>query len=124
VGEATAAGIGKITPQTGEAVQAKGQAVYDAGQYRAVIRRPLETGDKTDFVFPVGQFFPIAFWVWDGSEGDEGAKAAISTWYYVRLEAPASNRHLVIPFIAVVVTVGLEMGLTRWAKRRQGRREP
>ncbi len=124
VGEATAAGIGKITPQAGEAMQAKGQAVYDAGQYRAVIRRPLKTGDKADFVFPVGQFFPIALWVWDGSEGDEGAKAAISTWYYVRLEAPASNRHLVIPFGAVLVTVGLELGLTRWAKRRQDRRQP
>ncbi len=124
VGEATATGVGKLTPQTGEAVQAKGQAVYDAGQYRAVIRRALRTPDKADFVFPVGEFFPMALWAWDGSEGDEGAKAAISTWYYVRLEAPASKRQFVIPPIAALVTVGLELGLSRWVKRRRGRQEP
>jgi len=124
VGEATAAGIGKVTPQQGEAVQAKGQLVYDAGQYRAVIRRPLKTADQADFAFPVGEFFPMAFWAWDGSEGDEGARAAVTSWYYVRLEAPASTRRFVIPPIAALVTVGLELGLSRWARRRRDRQGP
>ncbi|HKZ75863.1 MAG TPA: c-type cytochrome, partial [Actinomycetota bacterium] len=120
VGEATAAGIGKVTPQTGEAVQAKGEVVYDAGQYRATIRRPLKTADQADFAFPADQFFPIAFWAWDGGEGEEGAKASVSTWYYVRLEAPASKRQFVIPPIAVLGTALLEVGLSRWAQRRRG----
>jgi DMSO reductase family type II enzyme heme b subunit len=120
-GEATATGVGKLAPQSGEAVQARGQGVYDAGQYRAVLRRPLETAEPADFVFPVGQFFPMAFWAWDGSDGDEGARAAISTWYYVRLEAPSSKGRFVIPFLAVFVTVGLELGLSRWAQRRRER---
>jgi len=121
VGEATATGAGKIVPQTGESVQARGQAVYDAGQYRVVVRRPLRTSDRADFLFPVGQFFPMAFWAWDGSEGDEGAKAAISTWYYVRLEVPSSQRRFVIPPLAALVTVGVELGLSRWAQRRRSR---
>jgi len=120
VGEATAAGIGKVTPQTGEAVQAKGEVVYEAGQYRATIRRPLKTADQADFAFPADQFFPIAFWAWDGGEGEEGAKAAVSAWYYVRLEAPASKRQFVIPPIAVLGTALLEVGLSRWAQRRRG----
>jgi DMSO reductase family type II enzyme heme b subunit len=120
-GEATATGVGKLAPQSGPAVSVKGQAVYDAGQYRAVLRRPLKTEDKADFVFPVGQFFPMAFWAWDGSEGDEGARAAISTWYYVRLEAPASGGRFVIPFLAVFVTAVLEFGVSRWAQRRRDR---
>jgi DMSO reductase family type II enzyme heme b subunit len=120
VGEATAAGVGKVTPKTGAAVQAKGQAVYDAGQYRLVIRRPRKTVDANDFVFPAEEFFPIAFWAWDGSEGDDGAKASVSTWYYVRLEAPPSKRQFVIPPLAALVTVGLELGLLRWAQRRRG----
>jgi DMSO reductase family type II enzyme heme b subunit len=119
VGEATAQGVGKVTPQAGEAVQAKGQVVYDAGQYRAVIRRPRETPDKTDFVFPAADFFPIAFWVWDGSEGEAGAKAAVSTWYHVRLEAASSGRTFVIPPIAALGTVALELGLLRWVRRRR-----
>ncbi len=119
VGEATGAGAGKMTPQAGEAVQAKGQAVYDAGQYRVVIRRPLETADPQDFVFRAGEFFPVAFWAWDGSEGDEGPKAAISTWYYARLEPPASKRQFVLPPLVALVVGGAEIGLARWARRRR-----
>jgi hypothetical protein len=118
VGEATGAGAAKITSQAGEAVQAKGQAVYEAGQYRAVIRRPLKTADAQDFVFRPGEFFPVGFWVWDGSEGDEGPKAAISTWYYARLEPPASNRRFVLPPILALVTGAAGFGLARWAQQR------
>jgi DMSO reductase family type II enzyme heme b subunit len=118
VGEATGSGAAKITSQAGEAVQAKGQAVYEAGQYRAVIRRPLKTADAQDFVFRPGEFFPVGFWVWDGSEGDEGPKAAISTWYYARLEPPASNRRFVLPPILALVTGAAGFGLARWAQQR------
>jgi DMSO reductase family type II enzyme heme b subunit len=117
-GEATATGAGKITPQAGEAVQVKGQAVYDAGQYRLVVRRPLKTADSQDFVFRPGEFFPVAFWAWDGSDGDDGPKAAISTWYYARLEPPASNRRFVLPPVLALVTGAAGVGLTRWAQRR------
>jgi DMSO reductase family type II enzyme heme b subunit len=123
VGEATAAGIGKLAPQAGEAVQAKGQAVYQAGQYRVVIRRPLRTPDQGDFAFPTGDFFPIAFWAWDGSEGDEGAKAAVTSWYYGRLETSSTARQIVVPPIAALVTAGFGFGLSRWAQRRRGRPE-
>jgi DMSO reductase family type II enzyme heme b subunit len=119
VGEATATGLGKLAPQAGQAVQAKGQVVYDAGQYRAVIRRPLKTADSDDFVFRPGEFFPVAFWAWDGSEGDEGAKAAVSTWYYARLEPPRSTRQFVWPPILAVMTGVVELGLARWARRQR-----
>ena len=118
VGEAVAAGVGKLTPQTGEAVQAKGQTVYDAGEYRTVIRRPLKTADAQDFVFRPGEFFPVVFWAWDGSEGDDGPKAAVSTWYYARLEPPPSNRKFVVPPILALATGAAQLGLVRWARRR------
>jgi DMSO reductase family type II enzyme heme b subunit len=119
IGEATAVGPGKMAPQTGEAVQAKGQAVYDAGQYRAVIRRPLKTADAQDFVFRPGEFFPMVLWAWDGSEGDEGPKAAVSTWYYARLDPPPSKRQFVVPPILALVAGAAEVGLARWAQRRR-----
>jgi DMSO reductase family type II enzyme heme b subunit len=119
VGEATAAGPGKLAPQTGEAVQAKGEAVYDAGQYRAVIRRPLRTADAQDFVLGTGEFFAVAFWAWDGSDGDDGPKAAVSSWYYARLEPPASRRQFVVPPILALATGAAEVGLLRWIRRRQ-----
>ena len=106
VGEATATGVGKMAPQTGEAVQAKGQAAYEAGQYRVVIRRPLKTADAQDFAFRPGEFFPVALWAWDGCEGDDGPKAAVSTWYYVRLEPPPSRRQFIMPPILALVDRG------------------
>jgi DMSO reductase family type II enzyme heme b subunit len=119
VGEATAMGAGKVTPQAGEGIQAKGQAVYDAGQYRVVVRRPLKTADAQDFVFRPAEFFPVALWAWDGSEGEEGPKAAISTWYYARLEPRASKRQFVVPPILALVVGAAELGLARWARRRR-----
>ena len=119
VGEATATGVGKMAPQTGEAVQAKGQAAYEAGQYRVVIRRPLKTADAQDFAFRPGEFFPVALWAWDGSEGDDGPKAAVSTWYYARLEPPPSRRQFIMPPILALATGAAGLGLARWARRRQ-----
>jgi DMSO reductase family type II enzyme heme b subunit len=119
VGEATATGATQVTPQSGESVQARGQAVYDAGQYRVVIHRPRQTPDPADFAFPEAQFFPVALWAWDGSEGEDGPRAAVSTWYYGRLEAPPSRRQFVIPPLAVLATVVVQLGVLRWA---QGRR--
>jgi hypothetical protein len=110
--------VGKVTPKTAEGA-ASGQAVYDAGQYRAVIRRRLKPAGASDFAFRVGEFFPLAFWVWDGSEGDEGAKASVSTWYYARLEPPASKRKLVVPPVAALLAGVVELGLARWAQRRR-----
>jgi DMSO reductase family type II enzyme heme b subunit len=118
VGEATATGVGKVAPKTAE-VAAAGQAVYDAGQYRAVIRRPLKPAASADFAFRPREFFPIAFWAWDGSEGDDGPKASVSTWYYARLEPPASKRQFVVPPVAALLAGVVEVGLARWARRRR-----
>ena len=85
--------------------------MFDTGQYRLVIRRPLKTAEPRTSL-PAGVFFPVAFRAWDGSEGDEGPKAAISTWYYLRLEPPASNRRFIIPPL-VALMLAAEIGLAR-----------
>ncbi|MBI2460172.1 MAG: c-type cytochrome [Candidatus Rokubacteria bacterium] len=119
VGEANVTGLGKLTPQRGEAVQARGQVAYADGRYRLVIKRPLETGDANDFAFPAREFFPVAFFAWDGSSGEQGSKGSISSWYYIRVEAPPSRRQFVIPPLVVLLAVVAEVLAVRWA-RRQG----
>jgi len=119
VGEANAAGLGKLSPQRGEAVHAKGQAAYQDGRYRLVIKRARETGDPNDFPFPAREFFPIAFFAWDGSNGDQGAKASVSSWYYTHLEAPPAARQFVIPPLIMLLAVGAEVWAVRWARRQR-----
>jgi DMSO reductase family type II enzyme heme b subunit len=120
VGEAVAEGVGRLAPRTGEAVETKGEVAYEAGQYRLVIRRPQRSKDPKGFGFPATEFFAVGFWAWDGGEGEEGTKAAMSTWYYGKLEAPPSPRPFVIPPIAALGMVLVELGVVRWAR---GRRE-
>lgn len=117
VGEANATGITKLAPQTGPAREARGNAVFADGQYRLVIKRPLATADPGDTEFPVGQFLSVAFMAWDGGAGESGSKMSFSSWYYLRLEEPASNRPFVIPPLVILVTVAVELLVVRRARR-------
>ncbi|OGL05168.1 MAG: hypothetical protein A3I03_12000 [Candidatus Rokubacteria bacterium RIFCSPLOWO2_02_FULL_68_19] len=121
VGEATATGIAKITPRTGEAVKAKGKAAFADGQYRLVIKRPRGGADPNDLAFPVGRFLSVAFMAWDGGAGEGGPKMSFSSWYYLRLEEPGSNKPYIIPPLVVLVTAALEVLVVRGARRRTRR---
>ncbi len=118
VGEASATGITKISPGTGEAVKSRGKAVFTDGQYRLVIKRPRAGGDPNDLAFPAGRFLSVAFMAWDGGAGDTGPKMAFSSWYYLRLEEPGSNKPYIIPPLVVLVTAALEVLVVRGARRR------
>ncbi len=118
VGEANASGLGKLTPQADEAVQAKGAAVFADGQYRLVIKRPRVTKDPGDAEFPAGRFLSVSFMAWDGGAGETESKMSFSSWYYLRLEEPGSNQPYVILPLVILVTAVLELAVVRRARRR------
>ncbi|MFQ5801816.1 MAG: c-type cytochrome [Candidatus Methylomirabilales bacterium] len=121
VTEANAAGAGKITPQTGDQIQAKGKVVFGDGQYRLVIKRGRATGDPNDLEFPVGRFLSVALMAWDGGAGEVGSKMSLSSWYYLLLEPPPSRTRWLYPPLAALGVVGLELWGLRWARRRARR---
>ena len=118
VGEANATGIGKLVPQKGDVVQAKGKVLFTDGQYRLVIKRPRVTKDASDLEFPVGRFLPVAFMAWDGGNGEVGSKMSLSSWYYLYLEPPPSRARWVYPPLVALGVLGLELWGLRWARRR------
>ena len=118
VGEANASGLGKLTPQAGEAVQAKGAAVFADGQYRLVIKRPRVTKDPEDPEFPAGRFLSVSFMAWDGGAGETESKLSFSSWYYLRLEEPGSNKPYFIPPLVVLIAAALELVVVQRARRR------
>ncbi len=118
VGEASATGIAKITSRTGGAVKVKGKAVFADGQYRLVIKGPRAGADPNDLAFPVGRFLSVAFMAWDGGAGETGPKMSFSSWYYLRLEEPGSNKPYIIPPLVILVTAALEVLVVRGARRR------
>jgi DMSO reductase family type II enzyme heme b subunit len=116
--EATANGPGKITPLQGGEVVSK--AVYDNGQYRVVIRRPLAgTGDERP-TFQPAAFAPVAFHAWDGGAGETGTRMSLTSWYYLRLEPPQSTRRFVVPPVVAILTLVAMLLAVRAATRGRG----
>lgn len=122
VEEASASGLGAITPLKKEAAQAKGRAEYENGRYRLVIKRPRVASTQAAAPpFSVGTFIPIAFFAWDGSNGEDGTKFSMSSWYYLRMEPPPSKARWLYPPLVVAAVFGLEIwGLRRFRRRVRG----
>ncbi|MBI4408804.1 MAG: c-type cytochrome [Gemmatimonadetes bacterium] len=117
--EATARGLNRIEPEAGRQALA-GQAVFDQGEWRLVLRRPLATADPTDQLqFATGVAIPIAFFAWDGSNAEEGTRGAISTWYFLYLERETPARVYTAPVATMLLTAGLGLLVVVRAQRRQ-----
>jgi DMSO reductase family type II enzyme heme b subunit len=122
VEEASANGLGAVTPLKKEEAQAKGRAEYNNGRYRLVMKRPRVAPAQAGAPpFSVGTFIPVAFFAWDGSHGEDGSKFSMSSWYFLRLEPPPSRTRWVFPPLVVVAAFGLEIwGLRRFRRRVRG----
>lgn len=111
----SAEGAARQSPR--EAGTLVGQGSYQDGQYRVILRRPLQGGDG-EVTFEPGKFVPIAFQLWDGDNGEEGLKMSLSSWYYV-LPQPATpvTVYLWPLAIGLLVVVG-EVWLVRRLRRK------
>jgi mono/diheme cytochrome c family protein len=95
------------------------QAVYDRGQWRVVFTRALASSDSTSQLpFRTGRAIPVAFFAWDGSNGEHGTRMAISTWYFLALDEPVPARVFISPVLAMALTLGLGM-LVVWRAQRK-----
>jgi len=113
-----ARGLQRFDPLPGARIAA--QATYDRGEWRVVFTRALATADTAnDLVFETGRAIPIAFFAWDGSNGEAGARAAVSSWYFLALDRPTPLRAYVSPVIAMAFTLGLGLVVVRRAQRRR-----
>lgn len=118
VSEARAAGLGNVEPAPGSGLV--GTAGFERGRWRLALRRPLvpEGAEGEALAFREGAPIPVAFYAWDGSSGETGARGAISTWYYLLLEEPRSPIVFLVPLLAVLLTGGLGLLAARRARTR------
>ncbi len=114
-----ARGLDAVTPR---ASPVTGEGAYRDGQYRVLLRRSLAASQDDEVAFPPGRMIPIAFNVWDGENGENGKRRAISRWYYLLLEPETPWTTWLWPLVGVVLTAGGEVvGLRRlrrnWASQ-------
>ena len=121
-----ARGIERFDPIPGGGTPVGAQAVYDHGQWRVVFTRALATSDSaSQLPFRTGRPIPVAFFAWDGSNGEHGTRMAISTWYFLALDEPVPARVFISPVLAMVLTLGLGMLVVWRAQHKTSfRRQP
>jgi DMSO reductase family type II enzyme heme b subunit len=112
---ATARGADRQSARDAGGVSAQGS--YKEGQYRVILRRPLKGGDGGMPIEP-GAFVPVAFQLWDGDNGEEGMKMALSTWYHVLAQPATPIAAYLWPAGLALLTLAGELWLLR--SRRRG----
>lgn len=117
--EALGRGLGRIEPMPGESM-VSGAAEFAHGRWSLVLRRSLAApeGDGDRLRFPLTTAVPVAFFVWDGSNGETGKRLSLSSWYYVYLDEPASAAVYAIPVVVAVLAAALLFFLVSRAQRR------
>jgi len=114
--EVSAHGPTKLAPiQGGETV---GKAVFKNGQYALVMKRALAATGTERPSFRPGVFTPVAFQAWDGGAGETGPRMSLTSWYYLRLEEPQSNRRFFIPPAVALLTFAVLGLIVRAARSR------
>ncbi len=112
-----ARGLDRFDPAAGGGTVGA-QAVYDHGQWRVVLTRALATADTAhELQVRTGRAIPVAFFAWDGSNGEHGTRMAVSTWYFLALDEPTPARVFISPVIAMALTLALGM-LVVWRAQR------
>jgi mono/diheme cytochrome c family protein len=94
-------------------------ARWQDGEWRLQLVRALRAGDSTRApAFAAGRAVPLALQVADGSNGEDGVRGAVSTWYAVHLDEPTPARVYAAPAATAILTAGLGMLLVARAQRR------
>lgn len=97
-----------------------GKGVRDGNKWAVLFKRPLSSSEKFGVLFKEGGVTPVAFAVWDGSEGDRGGRKVVSTWYYVGIETEERKTTYIYPVIAFVVTAAILVGIIFLIRKRRG----
>jgi mono/diheme cytochrome c family protein len=112
-------GPGVMDPLPGSGNGLTSEAVFDNGLWSLTFRRPLVPADTTDAIaFPTGQPVPVAFFAWDGDNGESGTRGSLSTWFFVYLTEPTSGAVFATPLVATLLTAGLGIFAVGRAQRR------
>jgi len=113
VEDALAYGYFTITTQRQQ--DAIGRGVWRDGTWSVVISRKMDTGDPQDH--PITSDSVLAFAVWDGANGDRGARKSTATWVpLVVRPLPSETPDPVV--IAAVVVIALPLLILLFRRRK------
>lgn len=113
-------GSNSLTVVEGEDVTAV--ATYDRGEWSVIFKRPLRaTGGVT---FGEGQYVPIAFSIWNGTDRERGNKRGLTRWMYL-YTLPRETPSALWPMVrTALIVLAVEILLIVWVRRRYAAARP
>ena len=85
--------------------------------------RSLVTEDENDLDFVTGQAIPVAFFFWDGDNGESGNRSSVSSWYSLFLEEPTPSTVFIAPAVAMAFTLVFSFFIVSRARKRESEKE-
>lgn len=123
VRESVARGIaGSRETLAADATPVVASAQFADGRWQLLLRRalvPQDTAQRT--TLPTGVATPIAFYAWDGSNGEAGTRGSIGSWYFIYLERPVAAGVYIAPIIAAALTALLGIVIVLRAQKQRSR---
>jgi DMSO reductase family type II enzyme heme b subunit len=90
-------------------IEAKG--VYKNGTWKVLMTRSRSAADpQKDIEFSAGEYIPIAFAAWDGSNSEQGSRHTMTTWYWLLLKPDTGAT----PAISAIVVILLLLAIQFW----------
>ncbi len=93
-------------------------ATYADGLWRLLLKRNLKVAKEEGLSLSPGVFVPLAFSAWDGSNGDEGIKRSVSSWYYLLMEPQKPQAARAAPALVFILVGGLEFLFLRLRRKK------
>ncbi|MDQ3698783.1 MAG: c-type cytochrome [Gemmatimonadota bacterium] len=119
--EGTSAGLGNFTA-LGAASAVTHEARYERGQWQLQLTRPFSAADTARSPsFVTGHALPIAFYVADGSNGEDAQRGSVSSWFAIYLDVPTPPRVYIAPIVTMLLTAVLGTVVVTQAQRRERR---
>lgn len=74
----------KLIPrQSDQGLTANGK--WEHGRWQVIMKRSRYDKTHGDILFDEGQYLPVSFASWDGSNGERGSRHTLTTWYWLLL---------------------------------------
>ena len=85
VEDLNAEGFGTLTTQAHQDVMGSGN--WSNSEYSVVFVRSLSDSDANDVQFDkMGDYVPVAFAIWDGTNGERDGLKSVTAWHYLKMK--------------------------------------
>lgn len=95
--ESNAIGFGTLKLQPAESQKLYAAALWTNGHWRVVLSRPWSPHDENDVQLEGRTRIPVAFAVWDGSNGDRAGKKLVSGWHWLVVNETSQTQPASLP---------------------------